>query len=858
MTYEVSQGTFNVTESVPAGWSQASNTCTNLTINGNTPLVNGVPTLSCAITNTKMAKLKIVKNASPQDSQDFGYTTTGTGLSNFSLDDDNNPTLPNYKEFTVVPGSYSVTEAATPGWMLSDLKCNNRDFSVVGSKVTVQLSAGDYVVCTYENAKLVSLGGTKYEVNADGSTVQAEPSGWVITLLKDGKSTGLTQTTDTNGNYTFSGLLPGNYNVAETLKSGWTQIYSPLNPDCQDGGSTTGLNFGNFRNGSISGYKFSDHNGNGAEDSGDEHLGGWTIKLYKDTKDGKVQVGDPVVTNADGNFSFTNLGPGTYWVCEVQQSGWVQTYPANNACHKVVIDKSGESNPGTKFGNNGQGMLTVKKNVDSNGDGTVDYYNVENWVWDAGGDSHATGSAQSVAAGSYTVTEHQKAGYHFTSVVCTGQEKYAQGESVNVYVAPGQEVVCTFTNTRDTGWIKVVKNLYPQHDPGRFNLLVDGTIQKHDAGNGDNTGWVRVVTGDHSVAETAGTATNADNYDSSYACWAESNQEGYAVYESDGYWDTGEGASAMVPVAYGQNIVCSFYNERHSSLTIHKTAQPNGSQDFTFDVWKVDMRDTEKVAADVSPLALEPIDLLSVDSEWNTESDESPLQSFALDDDTDPTLSNQKSFELSSGWYAFTESPTDGWDMTGLDCGDNEDWYVDEETGVLYVWLQPGSNMDCTFTNTQRATVTIVKDARPDFGQPFAFTTNLDGEEETTFSLTDDGVNPALASTTFSDVLAGSYTVAELVASGWSLSGASCSGAEFTKDGAEVSLEVEPGANVVCTFVNQKNTVPQVLGEVTVTPPKLEATGNSVWVAVAMSATVVGLACLTLFARRREFATALK
>jgi hypothetical protein len=71
-------------------------------------------------------------------------------------------------------------------------------------------------------------------------------------------------------------------------------------------------------------------------------------------------------------------------------------------------------------------------------------------------------------------------------------------------------------------------------------------------------------------------------------------------------------------------------------------------------------------------------------------------------------------------------------------------------------------------------------------------------------------------------------------------------------------MEVEPGAHVVCTFVNQKNTVPQVLGEVTVTPPKLEATGGSVWVAVAMSITVVGLACLTLLVRRREIATALK
>lgn len=852
VTYEVSQGTFNVAESVPSGWTQASNTCTNLVINGNTPLVNGVPTLTCTITNTKMAKLKIVKQASPEDAQDFTFTTTGTGLNDFSLDDDNNPALPNYREFTVAPGSYSVTEAATPDWILSDLKCNNRDFSVTGSKVMLQLSAGDDVVCTYENTKLASLTGTKYEVNIDGSTVQAEPSGWLITLLKDGKNTGVTQITDSNGKYTFSGLLPGNYSVAETLKSGWTQIYSPLDPNCQNGSSASGLDFGNFRNGSISGYKFNDHNANGVEDNSDEHLAGWTIKLYEDADGDKTQVGNAVMTNADGTYSFTNLRPATYWVCEVQQNGWTQTYPANNACHKIVIDKSGEVNPGTAFGNTGQGTLTVKKNVDSNGDGTVDYYNVENWSWDAGGDSYATGTTKQLTTGGYTVSEHQKEGYHFTAVVCTGQEKYVQGESVNVYVAPGQEVVCTFTNTRDTGWVKVVKNLYPQNDSGRFDLLVDGTVYKHDAGNDDGTGWLRVVSGDHVVAEAAGTNTNSANYDSSYSCWEETDWESDVALDHDWYWDMGEGTSAGVPIVSGQSIVCSFYNERHSNLNIHKTAQPNGPQDFTFDLWKVNIRESEKVAAVDSPLALEPIDLLS------SNSDESSSQSFMLDDDSDPTLSNQKSFELSGGWYGVQETPLDGWDLTNIECGEGSEWYIDQETGVLYVWLEPGENTDCTFTNSQRATVTIVKDAQPNFGQPFAFTTDLGGEESTVFSLTDDGVNPTLASTVFGDIVAGSYSVTESVASGWSLTGASCSGAEFSKDGTTLAMEVEPGAHVVCTFVNQKNTVPQVLGEVTVTPPKLEATGGSVWVAVAMSITVVGLACLTLLVRRREIATALK
>jgi len=100
------------------------------------------------------------------------------------------------------------------------------------------------------------------------------------------------------------------------------------------------------------------------------------------------------------------------------------------------------------------------------------------------------------------------------------------------------------------------------------------------------------------------------------------------------------------------------------------------------------------------------------------------------------------------------------------------------------------------------------------------------GDEETSFSLTDDGVN------------------------GWTLNGATCTGAEITREGSSVTMEVVPGADVKCTFVNQKNTIPQVLGAVD--PPKLENTGGSVWVAVSMSLTVMGLAILTALSDRRR------
>jgi hypothetical protein len=837
VTYELTYGTYSVSEALTTGWSQTNTTCENVTVNDNNPN----PT--CTITNTKLAKLKIVKDAVPNDPQDFAFTTTGTGLSAFSLDDDGDAALANWKEFVdLAPGTYTVTEASVGGWSLTGLSCDTNNFTANGAQVSVQLAAGQVTTCTYTNTKLGSISGTKYEVNADGSTVKVEPNGWLITLFEGGVSTGLTDTTDENGNYSFGDLLPGDYSVTETSIGGWTQIYSPLSPiTLVAGQEVIGKDFGNFKNGSISGYKFNDYDGQGDEDSGDEHLAGWTMTLYLVTDEGNVQVGDPVVTNSEGNYGFTNLAPGTYWVCETGKAGWVQTYPADNACNQVVIDESGEENEAVKFGNQGQGTITVKKNVDSNGDGTVDYYNVSNWTWDLGGDNLATGTTHSVAAGSFTVHEDQKEDYHFTNVVCTGtNSKYTQGESIEIMVEPGANVVCTFTNTRDTGWVKVVKEIYPENDEGVFDLLVDETVAKADASDGEDTGWVRVLTGSHTIAETAGTDTDMAHYDSSYSCWQEYHE---GVSMSGNFPLFGEGTATDVTVGTNQNIVCSFYNERHATITIVKDAQPNDAQDFEFTLTPLVKEETEVFR---STITKNPIDFSALE----TNSEAEPVdRTFLLDDDSDETLSDSRVLEVSSGRYMVAETPVEGWDLTDIDCGEYRYWEIDEETGELYFWAEPGSDIVCTFTNTKRATVTITKDAQPNFAQPFNFTTDLMGDEETGFSLTDDGVSAALASKTFSAVVAGTYFVSESVASGWTLSGITCTGATVTREGTKVQMEIEPGADVRCTFVNQKNTIPQVLGAVD--PPKLEQTGTSVWAGIAMSMTVMGLALITMLDDRR-------
>lgn len=75
----------------------------------------------------------------------------------------------------------------------------------------------------------------------------------------------------------------------------------------------------------ISGQIYNDINGNGAQDSGDGGLSGWTVYLDADNS-GTLDSGEvSMTTDADGNYLFANLTDGTYHVREVTQAGWIQT-----------------------------------------------------------------------------------------------------------------------------------------------------------------------------------------------------------------------------------------------------------------------------------------------------------------------------------------------------------------------------------------------------------------------------------------------------------------------------------------------------------------------------------------------------
>jgi hypothetical protein len=79
-----------------------------------------------------------------------------------------------------------------------------------------------------------------------------------------------------------------------------------------------------FLPGAIYGRKFNDLNGSGTDLGSDPGLSGWTINLVDNSTNTIVQT---TTTASGGGYSFPIVPVGSYTVEEVQQSGWVQTYP---------------------------------------------------------------------------------------------------------------------------------------------------------------------------------------------------------------------------------------------------------------------------------------------------------------------------------------------------------------------------------------------------------------------------------------------------------------------------------------------------------------------------------------------------
>jgi len=120
------------------------------------------------------------------------------------------------------PSLVQVGEVAQEGW------------ARITPETPYRVRSGFTATADMGNVHLGSLSGIKYEdLDGDGVRDAGEPGlvGWTIFLDRNADGAldqdEVSTQTDADGRYTFTGLLPGLYTLAEVQRAGWTQT-SPL------------------------------------------------------------------------------------------------------------------------------------------------------------------------------------------------------------------------------------------------------------------------------------------------------------------------------------------------------------------------------------------------------------------------------------------------------------------------------------------------------------------------------------------------------------------------------------------------------------------------------------------------------
>lgn len=175
-----------------------------------------------------------------------------------------------------------------------------------------------------EDNLLVFISGVViFDRDSSGSLTPADDGleSVTVSLLSDSGDVLLTQETDANGSYLFSGLELGTYSVevdTDTLPMGVSRLAS-LTPESpvtleQDNSSVANYDFGYASTLSIGDLVFLDIRETipGVQDVGDIPLAGVIVELYNIDMDNALVAS--VTTNDDGRYQFANLEPGNYFI----------------------------------------------------------------------------------------------------------------------------------------------------------------------------------------------------------------------------------------------------------------------------------------------------------------------------------------------------------------------------------------------------------------------------------------------------------------------------------------------------------------------------------------------------------------
>ena len=526
------------------------------------------------------------------------------------------------------------------------------------------------------------------------------------------------------------------------------------------------------------------------------------------------------------NKTFSNLESElTYKFTENQVSGWKvsdivcsEGTVATHGDNYVSITLAPAQNVVCTFINvKTSSSITLVKVIDGSqygDDATVDDFGLS-----IDGKAVNSGEGLVLSAGSYAINEEGLKGYEFVEI--TGDEGCPAELGESVVVEDDQNITCTIHNKAVQPTLTLVKNISGSQygddaTANDFGLSIDSNTVK----SGEATG---VDIGSHTINEEG--------------------LKGYEFVEITGDEGCPAELGGSVPLSLGENITCTITNKAIApEITIFKVISGNTENSYDFEATYPGL--------------------------------ESPLE-FSLDGSGNEGSSAYR-FYPNVGDVKISEITGSDW-FSRITCYDSKENIVfDKLASEVTLDTELGSRYYCTFRNTEKATITIVKfnDANgngvmdegelPLSGWDLQANITGDGGEftETKSATTgEDGTVTFDVLGEFAEAEGLSFTTSETLKAGWTQTGMYCG--EPTLPAIDVVNEVQlldvqsdsnelvPGGSYTCYIGNKKKVITDVLSE-TITKGTLSNTGANSTSNLMLALTILVLAVLSIGLKSSE------